>query len=102
MNGEGLLGPIPDPWEVQEVVVSNYYVPYYFNTITKTVSVDDPRLDTLSVEWERIPTERTADDPLHFAFFKNRYTGKILNSDPRMLPTALEERGLNLRLFPLV
>lgn len=76
--------------------------PYFFNKDTLEEVQQDPRLDQLPVGWEAIREERTKDDPQLFSWFRNKVTGETMNSDPRMLPEALRDRGVNLELFKLV
>lgn len=102
MDGEALLGPVPHPWVVQQLNVEDYYQPQYLNTITNTVSSQDPRLGTLPWEWRRADRERTIETPLHYAYFDNILTGEWINSDPRLLPEALEQRGIKLETIQLV
>jgi hypothetical protein len=54
-------------------------------------------------EWERlVESQRTADDPPVFVRFRNGPSGRVINADPRMLPEALQSRGVRLRNFKLV
>jgi hypothetical protein len=104
MNSEGLLGPLPDTWKVQVrfdaagVNIKRYYC----NSSTGVITPDDPRLHPLPPEWERIQAERTSDDPVHFAPFKNKITGEVINSDPRLLPEVLKMQGVDLKPFQLI
>lgn len=107
MNGEVLLGPIPNPWTVQYVFkeLENHRIlkVRYFNAATDSVSYEDPRLGEMPEDWVRDLTQR--DDmrhPYEVPFYKNKVTGECINSDPRLLPAALRERGVQLQDFPLV
>ena len=104
MDGESLLGQLPPFWEVRPVIDMSNGVkePAYWNSETNSASRDDPRLGELPAEWERITQRRTPDDPILFAPHRNKLTGEIINSDPRMLPNNLRKRGINLEMFPLV
>ena len=102
MNGEAFLGPLPAPWIIRNEPAGAYDMPHYLNTDTKTICTDDPRLGPLPSEWEPLDRDRTPDDPLHYAWFKNKVTGEEMNSDPRLLPEALEKRGVELQTFRLV
>ncbi|KAL8282637.1 hypothetical protein RB600_005876 [Gaeumannomyces tritici] len=54
-------------------------------------------------EGEGEEEEEEADDPEMFDYFRNRDTGEVVNSDPRMMPEALEARGVSgLQRFALV
>lgn len=107
MNGEALLGPIPNPWTVQYVLkeFGNQRIlqARYLNTATDFVSYEDPRLGEMPEDWVRDWTQR--DDmrhPYEIRFHKNKVTGECINSDPRLLPAALRERGVQLQDFRLV
>lgn len=103
MDSESLLGPLPDPWKVLVDFDSNgIYDGRYLNPSTGVVTKGDPRLDSLPVEWERVYADRSPDDPLLLALFKNKVTGEVMNSDPRLLPEALKQRGVDLKTFQLI
>lgn len=106
MDGESLLGPLPAPWQIRmpDWTWGNHHEPEpcYWNEDTKKLSREDPRLGDLPEEWERINVEKKYGDPLLFAPHKNRVTGEVINSDPRLLPEALAARGVKLRTFRLV
>jgi hypothetical protein len=101
-DANALLGPLPKPWKVQ---ISDGYVNRdqyrYFNEETGETTLEDPRLEPIN-DWERINHEPEADEPETYDYFRNRETGFIMNSDPRMSPEALEARGLPVRLFTLI
>ncbi|KAH7149237.1 heterokaryon incompatibility protein-domain-containing protein [Dactylonectria estremocensis] len=107
-DSQALLGPLPSPWRVQvyehpQQEFRNYN--QYFNHETKKLTPEDPRLGPLS-DWERIPLDRlgrdlTGDDPEVMDFFKNLKDGRIVNSDPRLSPDALEKMGVKLEAFVL-
>ncbi|KAH6986141.1 heterokaryon incompatibility protein-domain-containing protein [Ilyonectria sp. MPI-CAGE-AT-0026] len=107
-DSQAFLGPLPPPWRVQvhanrdqEFRSSNQY----FNVDTYKLTPEDPRLGPLP-DWERIPVDDlgrslNGDDPEVIDFFKNTNDGRIVNSDPRLSPKALVERGLELETFVL-
>ncbi|KAK7431767.1 hypothetical protein QQZ08_001707 [Neonectria magnoliae] len=107
-DSQALLGPLPSPWRVQ--VFDHFehefrHYNYYFNPDTDTLTPEDPRLEALP-EWERIPFDKlerrlTGDDPEVLDFFKNTTDGRVVNSDPRMLPESLRKRGVELETFVL-
>ncbi|KAH7148490.1 heterokaryon incompatibility protein-domain-containing protein [Dactylonectria macrodidyma] len=107
-DSQALLGPLPSPWRVQvyehpQQEFRNYN--QYFNRETKELTPEDPRLGPLS-GWERIPLDKlgrdlTGDDPEVIDFFKNTKDGRIVNSDPRLSPDALERKGVKLEMFVL-
>jgi hypothetical protein len=106
MDGEGLLGPLPEPWRMRIVPGSEVlWAPGYFNLSTGTLSQEDPRLAALGCvpdEWEAIQPERMPDDPKYFQKFRNKSIGEIINSDPRLIPNALKARGIQLEVLWLV
>lgn len=103
MDGESLLGPLPPSWEIHSVHnPGGQSEPRYWNVEKKTESRLDPRLGPLPDNWESIDQAKTVDDPLHFAPHRNRVTGEVINSDPRLLPEALIARGVKLQNFILV
>ena len=103
MDAEALLGPLPKPWIVEFYRDNLGYARLHFrNTETKDLTVEDPRLGPLTPEWERFDQDRTLDDPRWFAYYRNKATGEIMNSDPRMLPEELKKRNVNLEMFCLV
>lgn len=66
-------------------------------------TIEDPRLESLEgSNWERVDHEPTLDDPEVFDYFRNKETGEVINSDPRLLPEALKARGVYLTTFCLV
>lgn len=101
MDSEALLGNLQQPWAVQIRLVEGFNLPHYFNNSTGILSKEDPRLGALPSEWERLERGRTADDPYHFAYFRNKETREEINWDPRMDPEALENRGVKIRTFRL-
>jgi hypothetical protein len=106
MDGEALLGLLPEPWKMQIGPGSEgLWAPGFLDQSTGILSHADPRLDALGPvpdEWEAVQSERMPGDPKNFQKFRNRSTGEIINSDPRLLPDALEGRGLQLELLRLV
>lgn len=108
-DATAFLGPLPRPWIVRRKRHPlNLYISAYssFNTATGESTCEDPRLEPDPV-WERIDLEdlgreRSGDDPGIFDFFRHRETGEIRNSDPRLLPEALEKRGVKLEKFKLI
>lgn len=75
----------------------------FYNAETKITRDEDPRLGPLPEEWEAVNRgERTSEDPRIYRCFKNKRTGEIVNSDPRMEPEVLRGRGVELRTFALV
>lgn len=98
-----VLGPLPAQWKV--IIKGDSLgraLHRYINLMTYKLTAEDPRLGVLPPKWERVPYERSADDPALFEVFKNSITGETLHSDPRLLPEALRARGVNLETFQLI
>jgi hypothetical protein len=102
-DAEPLLGPLRDPWRFQVKVGGTGGRAYYFhNPVTNEDRMLDPRLEPLPSEWEPCEAEESSDEAERVAWFRNKDTGETLNSDPRMLPEALESRGVDVRKIQLV
>ncbi|KAM5352582.1 hypothetical protein ACJ41O_005304 [Fusarium nematophilum] len=105
----GTARPPTGPWLVQ--IFDHFdqefrWYPRFFNPETNTLTAEDPRLGPLE-GWERIPLEElgrelTGDDPQIYGFFGNTVDGRVVDSDPRMTPEALEARGVKLETFTLI
>lgn len=101
MDGEALLGPIPSPWKIELYRRKDSGYSTHFVKSTNEKTLDDPRLPALPSGWMEI----NRDDgpwPISKSFFRNVGTGERMDTDPRMLPGALVERGVKLRKFRLV
>lgn len=99
----GVLGPLPAPWRaIIRGDALGRPLHRYLDLTTGEQTAEDPRLDILPPEWERTARERRPDDPALYEVFKNRVTGEIINSDPRLSPDALRLRGVELETFPLI
>ncbi|KAI1280101.1 heterokaryon incompatibility protein-domain-containing protein [Xylaria sp. FL0933] len=104
-DGDALLGPLPKPWRVQRFLDASgqFGICRVFNEETKTLQDEDPRLEPLGSEWERLEGRpRTAEDPQVFQEFRHRVTGEVRKSDPRLSPDALRRRGVSLEIFSLI
>ncbi|KAK8010081.1 hypothetical protein PG990_009046 [Apiospora arundinis] len=106
MNGEVLLGQIPDPWRVLH---DPFYEDWkegilYENSETGEVVTTDPRLDQVPLpsEWEAVAWVRKDIDPGICCRFKNKVTGELINYDPRMTSKALRERGVGVQEIILI
>ncbi|KAI0103035.1 HET-domain-containing protein [Nemania sp. FL0031] len=106
MHGEAVLGPVPYPWKVELRIgdETRHWTPSFRNAETGMGTEDDPRLAStqMPAEWEPIEFEWTPADPLNCRKFRNRDTGQVINSDPRLFPEALLERGVALRTITLI
>ncbi len=103
MDGEALLGPLPSSWTV---TIREIRAPlsgaWFHNKKKGTRSTLDPRLGTLPDKWEAIEKEDEARLGQHVQHYKNKVTGEIINSDPRLLPEALKARGVPIETFVLI
>ncbi|KAF5677435.1 heterokaryon incompatibility protein [Fusarium denticulatum] len=105
---QGLLGPLPSPWQAQllyDPVTEQRSYARYHNLETGELTAEDPRLEPLA-GWQRVSVEElgrdlTGDDPEVYDFFRNMEDGRIVDSDPRLEPEALKSRGVNLETFIL-
>ncbi|KAF5543892.1 heterokaryon incompatibility protein [Fusarium mexicanum] len=105
---QGLLGPLPSPWQAQlfyDPVAEHRSYTRYHNPEPGELTAEDPRLKPL-VGWQRVSLEElgrdlTGDDPEVYDFFRNIEDGRIVDSDPRLEPEALKSRGVNLETFIL-
>ncbi|KAI1429762.1 HET-domain-containing protein [Xylaria sp. FL1777] len=105
MDGEALLGALPHPWKVR-MKPDKWGIcsPSFHNGDSNTTCEYDPRLDSIPIpaEWEPMEFEWTRSDPDYCRKFRNKNTGEIINSDPRLFPEALLERGIPLRTITLI
>lgn len=104
-DANAFLGPLPSPWVAHVFSDSTglFTILRFYNSDTKETYDDDPRLGPLPEEWEAIHHgERTSEDPRVMRRFRNRQTGELVNSDPRMEPEFLRGRGVQLRAFTLI
>ncbi|KAK3381767.1 hypothetical protein B0H63DRAFT_561394 [Podospora didyma] len=102
-DGIALLGPLPKPWRVVALLDStDVYVFCFYNPETNIMTLEDPKSPPLSDEWERTDHERQDKDPETFDFFRNKNTGVVRNSDPRVLLDALKARGLPVTEISLI
>ncbi|KAI9646426.1 hypothetical protein NHQ30_004418 [Ciborinia camelliae] len=103
MDGEAILGPVPSTCKVELYRRKDSGYSTHFVKASNKTTLDDPRLPPLPSEWIEI----NRDDgpcpwPIRRSSFKNVVTGESMDSDPRMLPEALMERGVKLQQFRLV
>ena len=74
----------------------------FHNPVSGKDRMVDPRLESLPSEWKPCEAEEISNEAERVAWFRNEGTGEILNSDPRLLPAALEGRGVDVRKIELV
>ncbi|KAH7070729.1 heterokaryon incompatibility protein-domain-containing protein [Paraphoma chrysanthemicola] len=104
MDGEALLGPLPSGYGVKVDSDDNSdWHQFLIDSSTGQSSRSDPRLDPLPTPWEQcVAPDRLWAAAKKVDAFKNRDTGEIMYTDPRMLPAALRARGVPLQDFLLV
>jgi predicted secreted protein len=103
MHAELLLGELQPQYRACVQTDSfGFTMPSYRDMTTGETNFEDPRLGPIPDGWEQLPTERTSDDPVIFARFRNSASGEVFNADPRLFPKALEARGVKLETFDLV
>lgn len=102
MDGEALLGPLPGRWErrtVHDGDMSSPWFSTFVDTDTGVTQPEDPRLGNLPKGWSR----KSHENERLWTQFVNE-SGEVFDKgwDPRLLPEALRERGVNLNFFKLV
>ncbi|KAI0155156.1 HET-domain-containing protein [Xylariaceae sp. FL1272] len=106
MDGEVLLGALPPSWQINVWANKrNGRSEHRFNNRDQCLSTrQDPRVDAIALpdEWENVDFEWSRSDPVHCKKFRNKETGKVINSDPRLFPEALRARGVSLETITLV
>jgi hypothetical protein len=102
-DATGILGPLPTGWKT--ILLGDALglpLHRYLHLTRWEATAEDPRLDRLPPEWERIEYKRSPNDPALFEIFRNRVTGERINSDPRLSLEALRVRGVKLETFQLI
>ncbi|KAF1922013.1 heterokaryon incompatibility protein-domain-containing protein [Ampelomyces quisqualis] len=102
MEGQALLGPLPDSWDLiidHRIKKSRFS---YYHRQSGGVALKDPRLEDLPSGWQEVDKEDEARLRFHVQHHRNKVTGEFINSDPRLLPEALEARGVQLNTFVLI
>jgi hypothetical protein len=103
MDGEVLLGSLPYGYEVINQRDDTGDVHQEFiHTVTGVETDIDPRLGPLPADWEPTMTNDRLWPTKKVHGFRNKNTGEIMHSDPRLLPYALRARGVPLEEFALV
>jgi hypothetical protein len=103
MDGEALLGPLPECCRVVlDIDRNGERFQVFVDSTTQTRTMDDPRLEPLPAEWEPVITSDRLWPTKKVNGFQNKATGEIMDSDPRMLPDALRARGVPLETFTLL
>ncbi|KAI3321997.1 hypothetical protein HD806DRAFT_536468 [Xylariaceae sp. AK1471] len=98
---EAVLGLFPPKWRLIAKTLRGAVLPRYLHTESGVIVKTGPRLDEMPVPalWEPLEFEHTREDPKSCRKFRNRETGKVINSDPRLFPEALRERGIDIKLI---
>lgn len=104
-DAAGLLGPLPVGYRVQLMKdASGYAQSSYLNYTSKETetTLDDPRLGPVPYPWERVDVDRPRGASALWACFRNQETEELIDSDPRLLPDALETMGITLESFQII
>ncbi|KAJ2995802.1 hypothetical protein NUW58_g1169 [Xylaria curta] len=104
MDGEAVLGRFPPNWKLIAKTSGGAVLPHYLNTKNGVVTNADPRLDEIPLPeiWEPVEFERTREDPKSCRKYRNRETGDVINSDPRLFHDALKARGIDIGLVTVI
>ncbi|KAK8070241.1 HET-domain-containing protein [Apiospora phragmitis] len=98
----GILGQLPEGWSVQIEKDASGHARYsYHDSKTDSITKWDPRLGPLPQNWVPSNHSRRAGTPSQWDCFENTETGEVMDSDPRLLPRALEISGVMLEEFLL-
>ncbi|KAK8022039.1 hypothetical protein PG993_012806 [Apiospora rasikravindrae] len=98
----GLLSQLPEGWSVQIKRDDSGHARYsYRNCKTDSTTRQDPRLGPLPQDWVHSNHPRRAGTPSLWDCFENTKTGEVMDSDPRLLPRALEISGVTLETLYL-
>ncbi|KAL8987174.1 MAG: hypothetical protein Q9177_003592 [Variospora cf. flavescens] len=100
MDGEALLGPLPSNWRrvlrFDEEAKGTWDA--FIDRDRGIWQVEDPRFGPLTEGWceEKHPKDHV------YTLFRDKTTDVVDWHDPRMLPSSLRERGVELQDFNLV
>jgi len=103
MDGEALLGPLPDECDAVSVLneQTGQSLPAFRDSQTGGVTYADPRLPRLDPKWVDVSADRTLGSaPLHWRHEETEQVRHYLQ-DPRLDVDALERRGVKLEDFIL-
>jgi hypothetical protein len=103
MDGEALLGPLPESCKVTIQKDNNgddFQV--FVDSTTQSETTQDPRLGPLPAGWEPVVAKDRLWPTKKVNAFQNKDTEQILYSDPRLLPDALRARGVRIETLTLV
>ena len=102
MDGEALLGPLPEHWKlvIRHDRTSYADWPAFWNSKSQQFSAEDPRLGNLPEGWRRQSHE---NEEFQTSFIRD-IDGEILETweDPRIVMDELRLRGVQLKTFELV
>jgi hypothetical protein len=98
MDGEALLGPLPDLFKAVWRFYRGNYAWAYLNQETGSFQTEDPLLGPLPLGW----TAERDENGVFLPLFRNGETGEESNRDPRLTSEALRKRGIPLQVFDLV
>jgi hypothetical protein len=105
MDGEVVLGDLPEGWTVKASYEEDGQLrPTYHHTTNGTRTTEDPRFEDwpMPPEWEPVEWERTRDDPMCCVRYSNKRSGLQINYDPRLEPEALQARNVPCEWIKLI
>ncbi|CZR69903.1 uncharacterized protein PAC_19803 [Phialocephala subalpina] len=106
MDAEALLGLQVGRWSFEgQFNTRGISTAGYLNTDTQDwVPADyDPRLGPRPDDWEVVPMSSWSQhDAMKYEEWRNKTTGEVISSDPRLTPEALKERGVHLETFSII
>jgi hypothetical protein len=102
MNGEALLGPLPEGWRIviRHDRPANINCTAFWNSKSRQLSAEDPRLGNLSEGWRR---QSHADEQFQTLFIHDN-NGESLETweDPRITTDELRLKDVQLTAYTLV
>ncbi len=101
MDGEALLGPLPEGFRI--VWRYNESTQVWYQSFLEKKSdkfyAEDPRLGKLPRGWRK---DEHPNEEFFSRFVNDETSGDIVYFDPRLAPEALRERGVKLEEFKLI
>lgn len=103
MHGEGVLGTLPGGWTCESALTeSSFFTESFHHRQTGATTSNDPHLGQLPLEWG-VETESTFSlSTIAEPKFVNRVTGEVRDTDPRLTPEAIRQRGVNIQAITLI
>ncbi|KAL8666378.1 MAG: hypothetical protein Q9168_007493 [Polycauliona sp. 1 TL-2023] len=100
MTGEAFLGPLPEHWQYvfRSEETTGFAWGVFIDRRSNVCRLEDPRLGPLPDGWveEEHPMQHC------YARYRNTEDDRLTWNDPRLLPSELRARGVELEYFKLV